>query len=165
MRYDELAYEIGEMSILDKLKCNKSAAEIHISLLAEAMWDAMNESTPKNLKPTEWHIPELPGHPIDSHDELTRAKISAAHMAKISYNNHGSGIDYEKDMDLFNSLVTRPYTTLKGVYIGEDEPIHASPTEHCAQAMNIMDSVHEPFSGNFKGFIQLRKTLPNENKV
>ena len=36
---------------------NKSQAEIHIQALAEAMWDAMNESTPKELKEGEYHIP------------------------------------------------------------------------------------------------------------
>ena len=37
--------------------CNRSQAEIHIQALAEAMYDAMNESIPKKLKAGEWHIP------------------------------------------------------------------------------------------------------------
>jgi len=36
---------------------NHSQAEIHIQALAEVMWDTMNESTPKELKAGEWHIP------------------------------------------------------------------------------------------------------------
>lgn len=36
---------------------NHSQAEIHIQALAEAMWDAMNESEPQKLKEGEWHIP------------------------------------------------------------------------------------------------------------
>ena len=40
-----------------KLQHNKGAAEIHIMDLAEKMWDAYNESTPKQLKAGEWHIP------------------------------------------------------------------------------------------------------------
>ena len=39
------------------LQINKSQAEIHIQALAEAMWDAYNESTPKLLKEGEYHIP------------------------------------------------------------------------------------------------------------
>ena len=35
-------------SLIERLKHSKSAAEIHIQALAEAMWDAMNESTLKN---------------------------------------------------------------------------------------------------------------------
>lgn len=38
---------------------NKSQAEIHIQALAESMWDAMNESKPKELKAGEWHIPNF----------------------------------------------------------------------------------------------------------
>lgn len=36
---------------------NTSQAEIHIQALAEAMWDAMNENTPKKLLPGEYHVP------------------------------------------------------------------------------------------------------------
>ena len=36
---------------------SKSQAEIHIQALAEAMWDARNESTPKELKVGEYHVP------------------------------------------------------------------------------------------------------------
>ena len=36
---------------------NVSQAEIHIQALAEAMWDAMNESKSKKLKEGEYHIP------------------------------------------------------------------------------------------------------------
>jgi hypothetical protein len=37
------------------LKINKSQAEIHIQAIAELMWDAYNESTPKELKAEEWY--------------------------------------------------------------------------------------------------------------
>ena len=36
---------------------NTSQAEIHIQALAESMWDAMNKSTPKELKEGEFHLP------------------------------------------------------------------------------------------------------------
>ena len=41
------------------LQINKSQAEIHIQALAEAMWDAMNESKPIELEAGEWHIPDF----------------------------------------------------------------------------------------------------------
>jgi hypothetical protein len=47
----------NNFTLVDWLKINQSQAEIHISLLAEAMWDAYNESTPKELKTGEYHIP------------------------------------------------------------------------------------------------------------
>jgi hypothetical protein len=40
-------------------RMNESQAEIHIQALAEAMWDAKNESTPKKLEAGEWHIPDF----------------------------------------------------------------------------------------------------------
>ena len=36
---------------------NKGQAEIHMMDLAEKIYDAVNESTPKQLKAGEWHIP------------------------------------------------------------------------------------------------------------
>ena len=49
--------ENNKDNIIFKLQHNKGAAEIHIMDLAEKMWDAYNESTPKQLKAGEWHIP------------------------------------------------------------------------------------------------------------
>lgn len=42
---------------IEWLQINKGQAEIHMQALAEAMWDAYNESTPKELKAGEYHIP------------------------------------------------------------------------------------------------------------
>ena len=36
---------------------NKSQAEIHIQALAEAMYDEYQNSIPKLLTPSQWHIP------------------------------------------------------------------------------------------------------------
>ena len=43
--------------LIERLNHSKSQAEIHIQALAEAMWDAMNESKPKELKSNEYHVP------------------------------------------------------------------------------------------------------------
>jgi len=42
-----------------RFKINKGQSEIHMMQLAECMYDAMNESVPKQLKPGEYHIPYL----------------------------------------------------------------------------------------------------------
>lgn len=110
---------------------NKSQAEIHIQALAEAMWDARNESMPKTLKAGEWHIPF--GDKIDlarvdygkivefAHDpNLLSIQIATARAARISYATHDGEIDYEKDIKLYDSLL---------------ESKHASPFEHCARVM------------------------------
>ena len=51
------AESLQEFSSIDWLNINHSQAEIHIQALAEAMYDAMNESTPKELKSGEFHLP------------------------------------------------------------------------------------------------------------
>lgn len=57
---DELAYlNVSQYNETSWLKLNKGQAEIHMMALAEAMWDAYNESTPKELKAGEWHIPMI----------------------------------------------------------------------------------------------------------
>ena len=50
---------INNYSDLDWLKLNKGQAEIHMMALAESIYDAMNESTPKRLKANEWHLPMI----------------------------------------------------------------------------------------------------------
>lgn len=137
---------------------NKSQADIHIQAIAELMWDAYNESTPKQLKAGEWHIPDL-GHKWDieklafitkSGDtfeetnkllNLSKIKVATAHCAKISYDNFGTKVDYEADIKLFDRLLLA-------------EPPHASPGEHVAQAQS--DS---KMYKNFKGFKQVRQLI------
>ena len=112
-------------------RINKSQAEIHIQALAEAMWDARNESTPKQLKAGEWHLPfndKIDTTKIDlDYDDGTwlfktaRIKIATARCARLSYNNHNGEIDYQKDIELHDRLLASH---------------HMSPFEHCARAMH-----------------------------
>lgn len=151
--------------ILDQLKLNKGQAEIHMMSLAEAMWDAMNESTPKLLKAGEWHIPfgdnidyeklgeatsnyyinEHPEEIVDINKWLI--KIATARCARISYTVVGEEDkkdNYENDIKLHDRL---------------KESGHMSPFEHCALAASNTNA-----SGNFTGgWIQYRKMIPNEN--
>lgn len=50
---------LKEDDVLGWLKINKGQAEIHMMALAEAIYDAVNESTPKELKENEWHLPMI----------------------------------------------------------------------------------------------------------
>ena len=128
---------INNYSDLDWLHINKSQAEIHIQALAEAMWDAMNESTPKKLKSGDWHIPfgdkldtkklaEAIGFKTSDYDwynkELwSKIKIATARCARLSYMTFDGEIDYEKDIKLHDQLLASE---------------HMSPFEHCARAMS-----------------------------
>ncbi len=171
---------------LEWLSINRGQADIHMMFLAEAIYDAIQESTPKKLEPEEWHIPygdnidpikikELfaktagsgydPNNPTpdayyyDALDALY-CKISIARCARLSYQTLGDNpeINYEKDLDLFENLVKSK---------------HLSPTEHIARVMNedqfeVYTHTMPRFGGvytekgwcrNFKGFIQYRELL------
>jgi len=153
---------VEDMTDLNWLQINKGQSEIHIMELAEQMWDTMNESTPKQLKEGEWHIPfgdkfdtirldelrrELlkTGQENDSIECMNRLvkKIATARCARVSYLNFEGKDDYEADIRLHDILAKEG---------------HWSPFEHCAQAMD--ESIQ---SGNFKGFKQYRKEFNNES--
>jgi thymidylate synthase ThyX len=147
-------------SELDWLGCNKSQAEIHIQAIAELMWDAMNESTPKQLQSGQWHVPfgdnineeALEEVMLKLHIDLTpynmavnQVKVATARCARISYETLGDNpkIDYEADLKLHDILVKNG---------------HASPLEHCALATNDSN-----WYGNFKGWNQYRKILESQS--
>lgn len=130
-----------DWTTVDWLKINNSQAEIHIQAAAEAMWDAMNESTPKELKAGEWHIPfsgdldnddftffvqesnESDGTWNEPYISKLRAKVAVARCARLSYQTLGDNpvIDFHKDIALHDRLAKME---------------HWSPFEHIAQAMS-----------------------------
>lgn len=159
-----------DYTLLDRLKVNKGKGEIHISLLAEAMWDSMNEYEPKQLKAGEWHIPfgdkmdyerllDTRAALLGASEDDVKVKIATARCARISYNNFEGKDDYEADIKLYDML---------------KDSGHFSPFEHCARAMskNEFNSNHRGdldidyddlrdmgWSNNFRGFVQLRSEL------
>ncbi len=56
--YQTLNYA-KNLNVVGKLQENKGQAEIHMMALAESIYDAVNESTPKQLEAGEWHIPMI----------------------------------------------------------------------------------------------------------
>lgn len=175
----EVLESYEQESALFWLEKNKGQAEIHMMALAEAMYDALNKSTPRKLEAGEWHIPfESKMDKIAiavPHNEPTygknavidRIKISTAMCARTSYTVVGEekSIDYSKLIELHDRLISQV-------------PIHASPMEHCARAMSNEEYTEyvkgtrttntnqswkdNPSNGwcrNFKGFIQYRHLL------
>lgn len=149
------------------LSKNKGQAEIHMMAVAEAIWDALHESIPKELKAGEWHIPfgdnidrtELaetfgyrPEYGYEQEIQEDMIKIATARCARVSYTvvgEEGKVPNYENDIQLHDRLAASG---------------HWSPFEHCAMAMDDSDDFgNGKWSGNFKGFIQYRKTFQNEN--
>lgn len=162
-------------------------AQPEIRELAQAMKAAHEASMPTKLHWGEWHLPYITADDTAAaynhckYNRVTRdepnsqeiygllLKVSAARCARASYNNfEGKPSTLEEDMALFCKLV-------------EDQPIHASPTEHQATPMRVnqpyvnnmnpltwetgvtsMDRNGELYSGNLKNFIQFRKLIPGE---
>ncbi len=185
-------YVFGENTAKPKIwKSKKDAikdfpdweSEIHMMALAEAMYDAMNESTPELLKEGEWHIPfgdniQLTYTDYNSKGIITnegvikKVKIATARCARISYETLGDNpkIDYEADIKLHDRLLLDK---------------HFSPFEHCARAMNndeydtfikgklfkedvgegvkyqVQDLSSQGWCNNFKGFIPYRYMIEN----
>lgn len=123
-------------------------ADPTIKALADAMWDAQQASTPIVLTRHDWHLPYISDKDRESLSMKQLLIASAARCARVSYNKHdGSSPSFEDDLALYQKLVTA-------------ELVHASPLEH--QALPDPDGNSRDLWGNFDGFIQFRKTIPNE---
>lgn len=137
-------------------------AQPEIKLLAEKMWEALQESHAFVMSPGDWHTPYFEGGfwmqgcatPLE--DALA---ISSSCCAQVSYRKLDDSL--EKAKNIFAKLI-------------ESKPCHASPTEHqatpipngfCAPGAKWEDGVthvdrdNNFWSGNFKGWIQHRQLL------
>lgn len=132
-------------------------AQPEIQELAKCMKQAIDESTPVELKPGEWHTPYGMGETVEE-----RRFTSVAGCARVSYDNHdGSNRTVIKDIKLHNDLF------LAG---------HMSPFEHQATPMSLHQeywgadlgfdhgTTHKDingflWSGNFRGWIQYRQLI------
>jgi thymidylate synthase ThyX len=158
------------------------AAEINFQALAEMMLEAINTSEPVQLKPGEWHIPfgdkftyeELEAYVksvtnvsegsqqyddvIGYGVEMLKVKLATVRCARISYNTQDNDSTIAKDLELHDRLASSG---------------HWSAFEHCARTMTDreyntsmssysvggMFYAQNGWCGNFRGFIQYRKTF------
>lgn len=129
-------------------RCNPQAQD-DIRIAAEAMREACYSSTPQPLRHGQWHTPYI------TKDDWTQAsaedldmaqqrdlfkKISAARCARVSYLSQSGKREWDKDIDLYDRLVTSG---------------HWSPFEHVATPER--PGVQTP--GNFDGWRQWRHEL------
>lgn len=163
---------------LQWLQVNKGQAEIHMMALAEAMWDVMNESTTKELKVGEWHIPfenkinltEILVGEFDTIENVVtrnKIKVATAMCARTSYTVVGDEKEFtlEQQIALHDRMVNAV-------------PFHASPMEHCSRVMteheysrysktyphpdNSSIKGEAGWCKNYRGFIQYRELLENK---
>lgn len=154
------------------------AAQPEIQELAKLMKQAYQESLPTLLHGGQWHLPYITEEDWKNaywkckEGRITRdepsykeklavvLKISVARCARVSYKAFdGNVAPIEKDLELYDQLLG-------------SQPVHASPAEHQATPDEIIevergDIISERYAnyelhGNFRGWIQYRKTLPNE---
>jgi hypothetical protein len=128
-------------------------AEPHIHLLAERMRRAIKDSTPVSLQPGEWHLPYIESNERLYYSDDDCIAVSVARCASLSYKTvDGQLMTPERAKTLYDKLVGA-------------QPLHASPAEHvaCADQLLVEMAWEYPHEhGNFIGFRQHRKMLPNE---
>lgn len=115
------------------LRCSP-LAQPEIRAAAEAMRSALQESSPRELRFGEWHLPLVTGVDLpalrdryadDGATDVAK-RVSAARCARVSYLTHGGVRDPEEDLRLAARLMDP----------GEGSPPHASPFEHvCTPAV------------------------------
>lgn len=154
-------------------------AEPHLQDLARLVHQAIDAADVKILEPGNWHLPYITDEDLqwtvdkspDDWDYVVGllCRISAARCARISYKPFDGDASYKREMERYYSLVSA-------------DRVHASPLEHqatpdkqnrlvCDYAGEMDYSDPEPvwgnphLHGNIPGWVQYRKTLPNEAKM
>lgn len=156
------------------LQHNKGQAEIHFMDLAEKMYDALNESTPKELYGEEWHIPfreeilkdkELKG--IEDLGDLI--KMSVCLTAKISYTKIGdeNSITVEKAREMYERLKNSGHWSCFG-HIAKcmtneeyNTCIKGRIYEDSSDYRTVIPEDTKGYNKNLRGFVSLRQYVEN----
>ena len=123
-------------------------AQPEIARIAAMMRQIYNDSIPLAIQLDDWHLPL-----VSDRQELEAAgfsltdivKISVGRCARVSYLTHDGKRDPKADIELSTRLL---------------EGGHMSPFEHAARP-SYAKTPH--FIGNFNGWVQARKLIPNED--
>jgi hypothetical protein len=121
-------------------------AQPEIAHLAAWMRRVHAASEPRRLRAGEWHMPYLD----DGEKQRIRSlnldpcAVAVGRVARVSYLTQDGRRDFYEDVKLHDRL--------RGAM-----PPHMSPFEHVAMACGTTEG-----SGNFRGFRQYRKEIPNE---
>lgn len=122
--------------------------------LARAMNVCMDRSTPELLQPGEWHLPYIDRVKDGLYSLDLQLKLSTARCARLSYRPFDGNADYDAEVSRYEKLVV-------------SSPVHASPAEHQATPDTFSHTLgggwdHPKEHGNFGGWRQHRKMIPNE---
>ena len=174
----ELLPYLKDMTDLEWLQCNSGQAEIHFMDLAEKMYDALNESTPKELYSEEWHIPfreeilkDKESKGIQDLGDLI--KMSVCLTAKISYTKIGdeNTITIEKAREMYERLKNSGHWSCFG-HIAKCMANYEYETwikGKCEKSenLNILAIPNEAkgFNKNLRGFISLRQYVEDDIEI
>jgi len=152
------------------------AAQPEFQIIASMMKEALASGTPVALTPHEWHLPLVTEKEQASGElDLQQAKmISAGRCARVSYDTHENFETHEASIKRAEMLmgnghwspfehVARPWTNdearrraaVQAAYILEYQKQGSPPH------INELDQFN--FEGNFRGWKQMRKEVPNES--
>lgn len=135
-----------------------SEAQPEIQELASCMRDALLDSDPEVLIPGRWHAPYIEGGYVDNE---TWCLASAARCARVSYQNHDKTDPIlSKDLELAKMLLTGGHMSPFEHIATPIETLKGSPASEWEDGVTHMSRDGSLWSGNFKGFIQFRQTLP-----
>jgi thymidylate synthase ThyX len=146
-------------------------AQPEIKRAADMMWDAYQASFPVAVGDGEWHLPLVEANEafnlqVNGMSIQDVCKVSVGRCARVSYLTHDGKRDPKADIELCERLAKSG---------------HMSPMEHVAtpmtrdQAVKILRKpgvvgldlldidARTVFAGNFRGWVQMRKEVPNED--
>lgn len=122
-------------------------AQGEMQVLARAMADALAGSAPKVLRPGGWHLPLVGELPLllNGYSRPQIRRISAGRVARVSFLPREIR-DPWRDLELCERLIASG---------------HMSPLEHVARPFGEGRD-RRKMCGNFRGWVQLRKTIKGE---
>lgn len=146
-----------EWSNFFALRANPEA-QPEIRSIAEMMRELYREQQPTRLAPGQWHLPFIQPEEIEwAIENIEQAKkVSAARCARVSYLTHDGKRDVAADLQLYERLAAS----------GHMSPLEhvATPCPHaCCDRDTASPSSVGEWHGNFRGWKQLRKFIPNEH--
>lgn len=148
---------------------NHWQAQPEIAWVAADMYQKYLANKPRQLNVGDWHLPLFDGTDHTEEDWATlhdhafamphshpdwalhqAKKISTGRVARVTLLTHEGRRDLVADIDLHDKLLAGQVSL---------DPLHMSPFEHIAQCL---EDPNQP-SGNFRGWFQYRKEIPNEH--
>ncbi len=169
---------------------NNEMAHPDIHRCAALMQDALDASTPMHLDYGQWHLPlvhddsellgGLPMSALEPHylEWMDFVKISAGRCARVSYLTHDGKRDPKADIELHDKLLGSGHMS---PFEHQARPMHPDDVKKLDGIALVRNTVEKGlqlpdgittdvrdwkrWSGNFRGWVQYRKTIAGEADI